>query len=547
MSIATPRNKRSVPEVSSLEARTLFAAIVGLAGPNSLVVFDSATPTAVLHRVKVKGLTRGEALLGIDFRPSTGQLYGVGSTSRLYRIDPTNGTATAIGAAPFAPPLAGTKFGVDFNPVEDHLRIVSDADANLRLDPVTGAVIDASDNIAGIQTDLSLAYAQGDGSFGVNPAIEAIAHSSNIAGASATTVFGIDTEMRTLVRIGSAGGSPTSPDTGTVTTIGPLGDPLGGPAGLDIDNRDGVQTAMAVLADTKGDSGLYTLNLTTGAATFVGAAKFGKVPISDIAIVPQGKRVLLLDAKGRLRTIDSNLPNVPLAKVTIGGLQPKEAVIAMDVRPSSGVIYGFTNQNRLVEINADTGAAAAVGTATQKALRPGFLAGMDFNPVSEAIRMVSLARENVRISAGTGQMIDADPAFDGAFFDGPLGYASTDANWASNAAVSAIAHDTNVAGASATTVYAIDARLGVLATLGSPGGTTPPTSGQLFTVGSLKTTVGTPVGFDIVTTAGVNRGFATFGAKGKGVSLFNIDLNTGEATPIGNVEKAYVPIAIAVR
>ena len=165
----------------------------------------------------------------------------------------------------------------------------------------------------------------------------------------------------------------------------------------------------------------------------------------------------------------------------------------------------------------------------------------------ECIRLVTGARENLRISAGTGQIVDADPGFSNTQFDGPLTYASTDSNWASNANVSAIAHDTNVASATTTTAYVVDARLGVLATLGTPGGTTPPTSGQLFTVGSLKTTVGSPVGFDIVTNAGQNRGFATFGAKGKGVSLFNIDLNTGEATPIGNVEKAFVPIAIAVR
>ncbi len=61
--------------------------IVALTTQNSLLRFDSAAPGAVLSSTPVTGLQPGEALLGIDFRPANGQLYGLGNASRLYTIN----------------------------------------------------------------------------------------------------------------------------------------------------------------------------------------------------------------------------------------------------------------------------------------------------------------------------------------------------------------------------------------------------------------------------------------------------------------------------
>ncbi len=59
--------------------------------------------------------SRRRQLVGIDVRPADGQLYGVGSTSRLYLLNPITGAATPIGPV-FPTALSGTSFGVDFNP-----------------------------------------------------------------------------------------------------------------------------------------------------------------------------------------------------------------------------------------------------------------------------------------------------------------------------------------------------------------------------------------------------------------------------------------------
>lgn len=71
------------------EAETIYA----VTSTNLLLTFDSATPGTTTS-VAITGLQAGENVLGIDLRPATGQLYALGSTSRLYTINPVTGAAT---------------------------------------------------------------------------------------------------------------------------------------------------------------------------------------------------------------------------------------------------------------------------------------------------------------------------------------------------------------------------------------------------------------------------------------------------------------------
>ena len=147
-------------QLESLEGREVPATLIGLTNVNSLVTFDSGTPgTLIGSAVAVTGLATGDVLVGIDYRPATNTLYGVGRvSSQLYTIAYTPGgstaTATAVGAAT-TPALSGTNFGVDFNPVVDRLRVVSDTEQNLRIVPTTGQVV-------GNAADTSLAYDPAD-------------------------------------------------------------------------------------------------------------------------------------------------------------------------------------------------------------------------------------------------------------------------------------------------------------------------------------------------------------------------------------------------
>ncbi|MBA2269191.1 MAG: DUF4394 domain-containing protein [Verrucomicrobiota bacterium] len=87
--------------------------MVALTSDNRLLFFDSASPNTVTKIARITGLQAGETLIGIDFRPANGSLYGLATSGRGYQIDISSGKALA-GTATVA--LNGTRFGFDFNP-----------------------------------------------------------------------------------------------------------------------------------------------------------------------------------------------------------------------------------------------------------------------------------------------------------------------------------------------------------------------------------------------------------------------------------------------
>lgn len=247
--------------------------VFALTANNSLISFNASTPGMVGNPIAITGLGQGETLVGIDFRARNNLLYGVGSASRIYTINTSTGAATAIGTAAFTPALNGTAFGVDFNPVPAVIRLTSDADQNLRLNPDTGAV-------AG--TDMAQTYPTGDANAGANPNLVAVGYTNNFDRTTTTTLYGIDSNLDILVRQGSVGGAPDSPNNGRLTTIGALGVNTTDQAGFDITAPNDVAFASLTTMGASSSS-FYSINLNTGAATLVGAIG-GSALIRDIAI-----------------------------------------------------------------------------------------------------------------------------------------------------------------------------------------------------------------------------------------------------------------------
>ena len=120
---------------------------VALTDQNQLVSFKVRNPDRLLSIRSIRGLKPGVSMVGIDYRPKTGDLYGVGSNSAVYRINPQTGIAIAENVdamgnpVPFTPGLNGTNFGIDFNPAPDAIRIVSDAGQNKRVAPDAGTTL----------------------------------------------------------------------------------------------------------------------------------------------------------------------------------------------------------------------------------------------------------------------------------------------------------------------------------------------------------------------------------------------------------------------
>lgn len=257
---------------SAFAGGTVSEQLAGIAANGKLVFFRSNDP-ATATSIKVKGLQKKEKLLAIDVRPLNGQLYGLGSSGRIYILNRTTGQATAV-AGPITPALQGESFAFDFNPVVDRIRIISDAGENLRINPDTGAVV-------GI--DAGLAYAGGDPNFATIPGVVACAYDSNDnnPATTGTTLYNIDATRDILV-------IQNPPNAGTLNTVGGLGVDITDVAGFDISGNTGIAYAGLVVKDGSKKrlrTTLFTVNLSTGATTSLGRIG-GPWPLTSLTVLP---------------------------------------------------------------------------------------------------------------------------------------------------------------------------------------------------------------------------------------------------------------------
>ena len=267
----------------ALDGTASAATLYAVTGTNTLLQFDSATPATITRTVAITGLATGsERVLGIDFRPRTGQLFAVtiqiaapaNGLLIAYRVNPHSGVATFVGLIPnTVPGAANVASGFDFNPTVDRIRIVNANDENFRVNPNNGS-------LSGNDTNLNPS--------GFQVIAESYDRNWNRANATtvATTLYGISRAASSLVLQGGLnGGGPGGPNGGQITTVGPLGVTLDAfsDAGFDIHAGGTAYAALTV----GGLTGLYTVNLTTGAATLVGTIGAGTTAVTGLAVVPR--------------------------------------------------------------------------------------------------------------------------------------------------------------------------------------------------------------------------------------------------------------------
>jgi hypothetical protein len=454
------------------------ATAFGLSTANQIVTFDTRTPGTPISAVAITGLQPGESALAIDLRPATGQVYLLGSTSRLYVVTPATGAAVAVGA-PFTPALSGTEFGFDFNPTVDRIRLVSDAGQNLRLNPDTGATVTPPDTALNPGT----------------PHVVGSAYINNVAGATATVLYGIDAATDQLV-------IQNPPNAGTLGVVGALGVDTADQVGFDITANDGIAYATLTVG---GATSLFTINLTTGAATAIGAVSGG--PYRGLAVLGRGVPMVALRGGTELVRFHSATPAAILS-VAITGLQAGETIVGIDMRPANGQLYGVGSSSRLYLLNPITGAATAIGGVFSTPLS-GTRFGVDFNPAVDRLRLVSDTEQNLRINPVTGAVVT------------PVDLAL---NPAGN--VVGAAYLNNVDGTAVTTLFDLDSAADQLLVQ------TPPNNGTLVAVGPVGVDFTSDVGFDISPLD--NVAFAALSVGGVS-SLYTIELGTGAARLIGPI------------
>jgi hypothetical protein len=244
--------------------------LIGLTADQRLVCFSEENPGRTRVIGAIAGLQGGETLVGIDFRPANGMLYGLGSASGVYLINAANASAmlvSRLNVMGMTVALNGTSFGVDFNPVPDRLRIISDAGQNLRVNVDTGATL----------IDGALNPAPGTGVTGA-------AYTNNDADPNTLTVlYDIDTTGDQL-SIQAPPNNGTLNPVGKLTVNGMVQD-VGLSTGFDIFTllRNGSARDVKALAAlvVGGQSQLFGVNLNNGRLSGRGTLR---QPLVDLAI-----------------------------------------------------------------------------------------------------------------------------------------------------------------------------------------------------------------------------------------------------------------------
>lgn len=250
---------------------------------NRLISFNVASPGRLLSHKPLRGLAADESVLAMDFRQKNDTLYALGSSGRLYTIDHETGQARPVGP-PLALALPGGEIGMDFNPTVDRIRVISDGGLNLRLHPDTGAIVDSDAARPGLQIDGALAYVEGDPHAGRPPRLLAAAYSYNKADPKITTQYAIDAATASLVRQGSLEGTTpvVSPNTGRLSTIGPLGVRGFTRAAFDIHVLTDLAFAALTFQDSP-DSRFYEIDVKSGLARPLGTIG-GAEPVVAMAL-----------------------------------------------------------------------------------------------------------------------------------------------------------------------------------------------------------------------------------------------------------------------
>ena len=238
----------------------------GLTAGQWLVAFPVGDPGEVRRIGEISGLEGDTRLVGIDFRVQDGKLYGVGDRGGVYVVG--RAAAGAREVSRLTVPLTGTRFGVDFNPAADRLRIVSDTGQNLRHDVNPGGTT---------TVDTPLTYPPA-----VTPAegIVAVGYTNNdLDTSTSTTLFDLDVALDQLAIQAPA-------NNGTLSATGLLG--VGATnAGLDVysavtDGRT-VRNQVYATLRVEGTWRFYRVAPLTGDVEVVGRYERG-TRVTDVAV-----------------------------------------------------------------------------------------------------------------------------------------------------------------------------------------------------------------------------------------------------------------------
>ncbi|MFN7117382.1 MAG: DUF4394 domain-containing protein [Saprospiraceae bacterium] len=515
---------------------------------NNLISFDSELPGVIRSLVPISGVNAAQTLVGTDFRPNTGELFGLGynnatGAARLYIINLQTGMATAVGNSDFNLELGTGAIAFDFNPTVDRIRVEGANGKNYRLNPITGGLA---------ATDGDLKYAAGDVNVGKTPAVGSVAYTNSFIGTTSTTLYVYDDVLNVLA-------TQIPPNDGVLNTIGSSGvtqDKVDASSDLDIyfDPVANTNTAyLTVNSNYSFNSGdrLYTVNLQTGAVTLVGLIG-GGIAVRDIAVfinramndVVEGQLIFGWTANNNLITFDSENPSVIRSSKPITGLPGGQLLVGMDFRPATGELWAMS-YNRVngasMLYTLDTATAvlnprSSVPFTLDLGINASALI-FDFNPTVDRIRVMGENGRNYRLNPNTGGI---------AATDGNLNYKSGDRNAFSTPRIGTGAYTNNFNTSTATTLYDYDVNLNVLATQIPPNDGTLNTLGNSgITINPADPTIDLDIFYDFVTQSNIAYLVANVG-NSRNDQLYTVDLMTGRVALMGQIGNGIALANIAI-
>ncbi len=489
------------------------------------LLFFERSSGAIRRSTAITGLASGESILGLDFRPADRAAYALANSGVLYTVNLDSGEGTlksrlmadsADTSDPFEE-LAGEVYGVNFNPVADRLRVVSNSGQNLRINVDTGATT----------TDGALNPG--------TPSVTAAAYSNSFAAACRTRLYVIDTSTNELFL-------QDPPNAGTLAKLGDLDAEAsaGDWAGFEVVTAENGTAQALALFPTAGGTTIYDIDLTTAAlsnprtlALHAGETLRGMSASPPLASPTQPPGELLgVTINDKIVSFNRGAPGKLCTTMPITGLETGEEVFGIDVRPADGAVYAVGSAGKIYTVDVASGAATLKSTLSADpadtsdpfSTLPDQALGIGFNPVPDRLRVVSRGGQNYRINVDTGVTV-------------------TDASMSpTSMAMAGVAYSNAFAGATETTLYAIDAASGSLARIGgapASGGACPddagnPNCGNVTTIGSLGVADLSDInGLDIDgdPAATVSAFLALTIGDATSSSLYVVDLATGAATP----------------
>ena len=265
-----------------------------------------------------------------------------------------------------------------------------------------------------------------------------------------------------------------------------------------------------------------------------------------LASAAQAELIYGITTAGALVRFDSATAANVTTIGAVGGVVAGQTLRGVDFRPSDGKLYAMSTNAagaaaQLYTVDLATGAATAIGAGLTLTGNTSTLVSLDFNPVANALRVVTGGGQNYRVNANTGALILQDTSI-----ATPAGVVPI---------ISGVAYTNSVAGATSTTLYAYDFRLNNLGTIGGIGSVPSPNTGVFNIVGNSGFVSGNGgAGFDISGATGI--AYMSYddltGTLDGEPEFFSINLTTGVAAKIGDfgtvnlLDFSVLPIAATV-